>query len=293
MHRPDCPHCKTSFCPPNGGQGVVRFGQYFRRSDKKYVLRFKCKSCGKYFSLATLDICYWQRKRHLNSLIRVLLASGNTQRRIAKMLRVNRKTVVRKFLFLGQIAVHQLKIQNERASKVSCFEFDDLETYEHTKCKPVSVTLAVEYKTRRILGFAPSQMPARGRIAVKALRKYGPRPDERAKGREALFSEIKNYVQPGAIIKSDQNPHYIKDVKRHFPDSQHIAYKGRKPADAGQGELKVGIFDPLFSLNHTFAKMRADIARLIRETWTTTKKIDRLYLNIAIMAVYHNENLNF
>jgi hypothetical protein len=94
------------------------------------------------------------------------------------------------------------------------------------------------------------------------------------------------------VIKSDKSPHYPKDVKTYFPEATHITYKGRKPADAGQGELKEGIFDPLFSLNHTFAKMRADIARLIRETWTTTKRADRLYLNIALMAVLHNQLLN-
>lgn len=35
-------------------------------------------------------------------------------------------------------------------------EFDDLETLEHTKRKPLLVTLAVEYKTRRILCFCMS-----------------------------------------------------------------------------------------------------------------------------------------
>jgi hypothetical protein len=193
---------------------------------------------------------------------------------------------------MGPLALKHIQMTNLQRPKVQIFEFDDLETHEHTKCKPLSVTLAVEYKTRRILGFSVSKMPAKGRIAVKAVKKYGPRPDERVQGRAMLFSEIKDYIAPGALIKSDQNPHYPKDVKRYFPDSVHVAYKGRKPASSGQGELKEGIFDPLFSLNHTFAKMRADISRLIRETWTTTKRADRLYYNIALMAVFHNERLN-
>lgn len=220
------------------------------------------------------------------------LSSGNTQRRLATLLGINRKTVARKLNFLGPIALNHIQITNLSLPKVHCLEFDDLETYEHTKCKPLSVTLAVEHKTRRILGFTVSRMPAKGRLAVKSRKLYGARPDERAFGREKLFNEIKPYIAPGALIKSDQNPHYPRDVRRHFPGCSHIAYKGRKPASAGQGELKEGVFDPLFSLNHTFAKMRADISRLIRETWTTTKRPDKLYFHIALMAVFHNEMLN-
>jgi len=193
---------------------------------------------------------------------------------------------------MGQFALEYLKHSNALFPKSTCIEFDDLETYEHTKCKPLSVTLAVEHKSRRILGFAVARMPAKGRLVKKSLKKYGPRPDERAKGRRELFSMIGNFVHPRALIKSDQNPHYPKDVRKFFPEAIHITYKGRKPASAGQGELKAGIFDPIFSLNHTFAKLRADIARLIRETWTTTKKPERLLLNIALMAVFHNEMLN-
>lgn len=292
MFKQLCPNCKDSFERVESRTKVISYGRFFRKSDKKYIRRFKCLKCLRHFSSASLDRCYWQRKRHYNSTIMGLLASGNTQRRTAILLGINRKTVARKLIFIGNLAIDVIKTDNRYYKKVHSFEFDDLETYEHTKCKPLSVTLAVETKTRRILGFSVSRMPAKGRLAVKALKKYGRRPDERSFGRKRLFSEIKNCIAPGALIKSDQNPHYVKDVRRYFPDSVHIAYKGRKPCDSGLGELKEGIFDPIFSLNHTFAKLRSDISRLIRETWTTTKKPDRLYLHIAIMAFFHNKMLN-
>ena len=271
---------------------VSKYGHYFRRSDRKYIQRYRCRVCLTHFSKASFDPCYWQRKRQFNFPVMAQLASGMTQRRTAIVLGLNRKTVVRKFLFMGEAAARYLLTSNLKFPKAHCIEFDDLETYEHTKCKPLSVTLAVEHKSRRILGFSVSKMPARGLLAKKAYKKYGPRADERPRGRAQLFEQIKDLVLPNAVIKSDQNPHYVKDVCLFFPGATHIAFKGRKPASAGQGELKVGVFDPLFSLNHTFAKLRADIARLIRETWTTTKKPERLQLNIALMATLHNFLLN-
>jgi hypothetical protein len=59
----------------------------------------------------------------------------------------------------------------------------------------------------------------------------------------------------------------------------------------GQGELKRGGFDPLFSLNHTAAMFRDRLKRLSRRTWCTTKRPDRLQLLLDLYAWYHNELL--
>ena len=67
--------------------------------------------------------------------------------------------------------------------------------------------------------------------------------------------------------------------------------KGRASCVAGQGELKKVVFDPLYSLNHSCAMLRAHINRLIRKTWCTTKDPDRLADHIAIYVNYHNREL--
>lgn len=278
-------------CPSGCHSGFVRRGYFLRQSDKALVRRFQCRACKKSFSHSTYDPCFRQKKRHLNIQIFKLLCGGYSQRRMAFDLNVNRKTVVRKFCFLGLNALTVLPMINLKKPKVSHLQFDDLETFVHTKCKPLSVTLAVEHRTRRILGFRVSDMPAKGKIARIARKKYGFRHDQRAKMREALFSELKPLLEEHAIISSDQNPHYKPDVQRHFPDCEHRTTKGRRGCVVGQGELKRGGFDPLFSLNHTCAMLRANINRLFRRTWCTTKKKDRLAFHIAIYACYHNLRL--
>ena len=167
-------------------------------------------------------------------------------------------------------------------------QFDDLETSEHTKCKPLSVALAIDPVNRKILSFQVSQMPAKGHLARFALQKYGYRKDERAEGWDKLMKDLKPLVAETVEFKSDENPHYPKFVSRHFPDATHITVKGGRGAIAGQGELKKLKYDPLFALNHTCAMLRANLNRLFRRTWCTTKNRQGLMDHLALYVTYHN-----
>ncbi|HEY8278405.1 MAG TPA: hypothetical protein VIH99_02195 [Bdellovibrionota bacterium] len=190
---------------------------------------------------------------------------------------------------MGMEARFLFKRDNYLKEKAKVIEFDDMETFEHTKCKPLSISLAVESKTRRILGVEVRRMPAKGPLSRG--KRYGPRPDERRGGRKSLFTQIKELAIEEVRIKSDSNPHYSKDIEEFFPLGSHIQYKGKRGASTGQGELKKVRFDPLFSLNHTCAKIRADVNRLFRRTWCTTKKPDRLQSHLILYAHYHNQQL--
>ena len=280
-----CPFCASQLSSSSG------LGYFVRSSDKKRIQRYLCSSCNRSCSQATFHKCYRQKKRRLNPRIREFLASGMSQRRIAILLNISRTTVSRKVQFLARCAnrANQQDFQNKGV--VSEFQFDDLETFEHTKLKPVSVTIAVEKGSRRILGFEVSRMPAKGLLARKSRKKYGRRVDERPQARQRLFERISPKVAPQAIISSDSNPHYKEDVKIHFPSAIHITTLGRRGCVVGQGELKAGGFDPLFSLNHTFAMYRANMNRLFRRTWCTSKTLEGLRNHLEIYTWYHNNLL--
>ncbi len=193
-------------------------------------------------------------------------------------------------MFLGLEAERELQSMNEKLPKVGSVQFDDLETVEATKFKAVSIPIAVETGTRRILDFDIAQMPANGPLAKIAREKFGPRKDKRSEARRKLFERIEPILLANAEIISDENPHYIRDIARHFPQAKHIRTKGRRPRDYGLGELKRG-FDPMFSLNHTFAMLRDRIKRLARKTWCISKKKEYLALHLAIYVVHHNRSL--
>lgn len=287
-----CPSCLSERTPSYGFRTIRRTGRFWRKSDGHWIQRFSCAKCKKHFSAATPHPNYRQKKRHKNEPVRKHLCAGVSQREMARILNINRKTVVRKLLLWAERETEALKKWNLSLGPAHEVEFDDLETFEHSKCKPLSVTLMVEYKTRRILGFEVSQMPAKGRLARVALKKYGPRADHRPFGRSRLFGRVQDFVAPGALIRSDSNPHYGPDVRRFFPTARHETVLGGRGAVTGQGELKKLVHDPIFSLNHTCAMLRANINRLFRRTWCTTKRMDRLKAHIAVYAMSHNRRLS-
>ena len=269
----------------------VRNGFFYRSSDKKYIRRYRCKRCRKQFSSATTSPERTQKKRQLNPLLGELATSGVSQRRLARVLRVNPKTVVRKFRWLAQSArkKHEEFLDDHyKIQPLSEIQFDDLETSEHTKCKPLSVSLAVDPQTRKILKFKVSSMPARGHLAKIARKKYGLRPDERRSAWNDLMKELVPYVKPDCVWSSDENPHYPAHLKKHHPHSTHIQVKGGRGAITGQGELKKLRFDPIFSLNHTCAMLRANLNRLFRRTWCTTKTRQGLIDHLSLYVSYHN-----
>lgn len=204
------------------------------------------------------------------------------------IVRTTRNTVIRKFILLGKLADEYLRQLSLYGPLVTELQFDDLVTFEHTKFKPLAATIAVEKHTRRILGFRIATIPAGGPLAKKAREKYGPRKDERKTKRRALFEELKPIIHEYALIESDKEPSYGLDVREFFPKATYKTHKGRRGCVTGQGELKAGGFDPLYSLNHTYAMGRANINRLYRRTWNTTKLAERLSYHIALYAIVHN-----
>jgi transposase-like protein len=288
------PDCRSHVLSGPKKRPIVRNGFFYRRSDSRKIRRYFCKGCRTYFSNSTLSPLRYQKKRRIHSLFKQLYTSGVTQRRLALVLRVNRKTVVKKIRLFAELErAHQEAFLEETYLKkpLAFVQFDDLETSEHTKCKPLSVSLAVDPETRKILKFKVSSMPAKGHLAHIAFRKYGKRTDERPKGWNELMSELKPYVQPEAEWTSDENPHYPAHLKRHHPRAKHIQVKGGRGAITGQGELKKLKFDPLFALNHTCAMLRANMNRLFRKTWSTTKTQRGLIDHLSLYVSYHNQVL--
>src|ERR1035437_2039129 len=174
--KPICPNfnCNPQSNPSLKTSPIVLNGTFFRKSDSRKITRYHCRNCDQYFSNATNSPTCWQKKRRLNQPLKLLLCSGVSQRRAARILRVNPKTVVRHFRYLSTQAriEHDTWLTQYVKNPVNTIKFDDLETSEHSKCKPLSVSLAVDEKTRKILSFQISQMPAKGLLVHKAYKKY-------------------------------------------------------------------------------------------------------------------------
>jgi transposase-like protein len=270
---------------------IQKFGTFYRKDDGKRIQRYRCASCNKAFSSATNSPLFKQKKRRINPKLRMLLASGISMRRSAKILNVAATTVERRTRYLAEQCRIALEKEYAKIQGVRYFQFDELQTIEHTKCKPLSVVVIVDPETREILGFEVSSMPATGHLAKISRRKYGFRPDHRSMGLRRLFKKVEPMIAKNPQILSDFCPFYAPTVKASFPSARHSQVLGEKACVAGQGELKKVGRDPLFYINHTLAMLRANVNRLIRRTWCTTKDPARLSDHLAIYTWVHNKKL--
>ena len=218
---------------------------------------------------------------------------------MAQLLQVRTLTIARKLRFLAEQSRQRnlkflRKITHEGRDLIKQVQFDEMESFEHTKCKPLSIALMVSddpKRKRAILGFEVSSMPAKGPLAHIAREKYGFRADHRSKGLRTLLKKASAYVTQSPHITTDKNSRYPGLIQEQWENATQVAVKGRRGCVVGQGELKKIGFDPLFSLNHTCAMFRANVNRLFRKTWCTTKKVERLIDHLELYVDYHNHRL--
>jgi hypothetical protein len=272
---------------------VIKNGSYFRRDDSRFIARFKCTHCLKQFSLSTKTLEWKQKKRRINHQLFKLLASGISMRRSALILNVNRTTIDRKFIYLAEKAKqsNQDFLQQLKNYPISHLQIDDLITIEHTKLKPLSVSIAINVQTRHILGIEVGRIPAFGHLSRPSKIKYGKRKSEHLEILDRLFSKIKTLINPYALIESDEHKFYPIVISKYFPLATHHRYPGGRSSIVGQGELKKLHYDPLFKINHTCAMLRANINRLFRKTWCTTKDPGMLQKHLEIYIQFHNQIL--
>jgi len=167
-------------------------------------------------------------------------------------------------------------------------QFDDLITIEHTKLKPAAISTAVDAVRGFILGAEVSQIPAFGHLAKPSVAKYGYRESTQKDALDRLFKSIAPVICNDSEIRSDEHKLYPQFVNKYLPGRVYKRFKSIRGCVTGQGELKKQCFDPIFVINHTLAMMRANISRLIRRTWNTTKSLMMLKNHVDIYIHYHN-----
>lgn len=284
--------CSNKTClegPPRGASGSKN-GTYYRKSDRKTLMRWRCKSCAKSYSAASINPCKGQRLRHLHSQIYHLNNSSTPIRRIALILKISRSTVAAKIAFLSSLkgTIHEAYLRELEKEPLKEVFFDELKTFLHTRCRPVSIAVAAA-RGRKILAIdAFFCVPNSQRLIKIAQKKGYPILNERASGITKFLEKLAPVVAKDGIIRTDEDVLYPERIKKIFPGATHLKYKSRPATITGHGEMKEGGEDPLFEINHTLAMIRANIARLVRRTWCTTKSLKALKAHLNLYMIYHN-----
>ena len=213
-------------------------------------------------------------------------------RRTSRLLGVSRRTIAKKLKWLGNLAraAHAEYLKKEEM-KTSYVQFDEMETYEWSKLLPLSIALAVRAKTGDIIGVKMAKMNCHGKTANASVRRYGRRIDARLPAAQKVMREIAVVTTPDMTIATDKKAAYRNIIKKELPHATHAIHKSRKAEALPQAQSKGQPHDPLFALNHVCAKLRADLARLHRRTWSASKKANYMQDAIDLYVAYHNGHI--
>ena len=219
-----------------------------------------------------------QHKPHINSMLYGLLCSGVTLRRSAKLLKCSYNTIRSRLPWLANKArgLHAGALASGSLS-TSYILFDEMQSFEHSAAKQLTIAVAVRHKTGQILSIKVGKMTTKGYLAA-AGRAYGWGPNESPLCCLAALGQAGLAAKPACSVACDAGgwgyPGYIKAKIPHAEIKRHP-------------RLPVG-FDPLFKLNHVCAKIRADVSRLARKTWATTKARERLQDALDLYVAWNN-----
>lgn len=278
--RPVCPNpaCPNHVNPPRGF--YRKNGHRRAKHNHQPVPRYQCRHCGKSFCATQGKPIRRQHRPDLNRRVFELAVSGATMRRMILLLGCSKRTVDRKIRYLAKEAkrLHQEYLATVSTSFIM---MDELITYLHARPKHLSVAVVIQASTGEVLGFTISRIPTQ----VTGFDKYDWQDDDTASNIPALLREVGKVVKIGATIMTDAHPSYRKWIRRELPDIEHMPIKSMASKLAQKSDER----DPLFMINLAFAKMRNDLARLGRKTWTTTKSIKGLENHLWLWVAWTNK----
>ncbi len=283
------PYCPNPGCDSHENTVVWRFvkkGFYLRDRRPYRVQRYRCCSCGRYFSSQTFSPSYWLRRGDLLESTFHRLVSCSCFRQIARETGVSHSTIRRLSDRLGR---HCL-LFHERMRPKACPEeplvLDGLRSFEHSQYWPMDLNLLVG-ESYFVYGFNDAELRRSGTMRPaqkekrRVLEKRFGKPDPRAT--EKQVEELLDRIVPegGQVaLRSDEHRAYPRAMSRlldrSFVHEQTSSKESRTPAS------------PLFPANHTDLLVRHSSANHKRETVAFSKRRLSALLRLAIWVVWRN-----
>ncbi len=286
-----CANCPNAACANHVGKPVGWYrkrGYYRPKHNHQPVPCYECRTCGRRFSSTQTKAIRQHHRPDLNRRVFEFAVSGASMRRMAQLLGCSKRTVQRKIEHLAKQA-QAAHLEHLSVLRTSFVMMDELETFIHARYKQVSVPMVVRVKTGEILAFEVGRMPSKMKQGVEGNAWVH---DDRPRCVPAVLASVAPLLKEHATIATDGATSYPKWVQRAMPGVQHLVAQSPKETNLGRSRKKASgeprERDPLFAINLTFAKMRNDLARLGRKTWTTSKSIEGLRNHLWLYVAWVN-----
>lgn len=260
-----CPKCQNKNLRKRGSM----------KSKRGATQRYECKSCHKTFTKRTGTLNYRKRKQELRDRITTLYCEGMSLRAICRVLNIHRKTATKYFIEnSGKAWSNNMRRLRQGGIITRYVQFDEMETFEWTKKRPLGVQISIRAKTGEIIHTKVCKIPVKAlSVSKDYINKWNKQVNRRPAIAELLWNTKHALSKDFATIACDGARLPAKIAEDVFFDKQFnvVATKARNK-----------------KIDLTFLKMRQDISRLRRRTLATTKHRKNLQKHLDLYTDYHN-----
>ena len=262
------------------------------------VQRFRCNTCGKYFSTQTFSIDYYTKRTLSYPKLFNHLITTSSIRDMARDLSVSVDVVLNKLSRLSRNCLAILQELQRVTTLNEDLAADGFESFTVSQFFPCHVNLLAGKNSQLLYWYDYVTLRRKGRMT-----------DEQKRQREVL--ERKYRADPKGVELSfrrlyDQVALLICDSKREqitLSTDEHPAYQRAKKKNlAVKGLRGQGRFthqrissqaprtrgNPLFSVNYLDRQFRKDLAEHVRETVCFGRNVNCAMDRFSIYCVYHN-----
>ena len=292
---PFCPHERCRFHDGGGGARwhYERRGYRRVRRSPGRIRRFRCGSCGRWFSSSTFREDYWSKRPGLSAAIYHLIADGEGLRQAARKLRVSPTTVKRRQRWLArQSLLAHLELMRRLSGRLTePVVLDGMRTFAGSQHEVAELNTFVTADSGLHLALdaiplrrSGSMTPAQRRERARRDRRLG-RPDPRARVRITLsgLRRLQPLLPPShtLLLRTDEEPAYGRAVAqaRRTMSIRHEMVSSRRRRDAS---------NPLWRVNHLHRFQRHSLANLKRETIAHSKRLAGLLDRALIHRCFAN-----
>ena len=260
-----CPKCQSKNKKKKG----------FMKTKFAKTQVYQCKDCGRKYTKRNDSINYRKRKQYLRRKITKLYCERMSLNGIARVLGVNIKTVVRYFRENSKLSKQANKKRIVKGELLTSYvQFDQLETYEHTKRKPVGIQVSIRHKTGEIISAKAGYIPIRALAVSKTYSEEWNKKAVNSTHTLKMLLETKKVLnRNSATITCDQDKGQVGVLKELYKDPFITL------APSSREHKKI---------DRVFRRMRQDISRLGRRTLSTTKDIKQLQNHLDLYIKYNN-----
>ena len=264
MKKQKCPHCQSENLRKRG----------LHKTKRGSTQKYQCKDCSKIFTKRTGTINYRKRKQHLRDQITNRYCEKQSLRGLARTMNASYPTIVKYFRENAELAREANKKRLGKGLVTSYVQFDQLETYEHSKKKPVGIQISIRPKTNEIISAKVGYIPVRALSISKEYSKNWNVKARKSKHTLAMILETKKALNKnGATITCDKERSQVNLLK----DFCHEDFITLAPSSAENKKI-----------DRIFRRIRNDVSRLNRRTICTTKDITQLQNHLDLYTEYHN-----